>query len=146
MFTRTCRRRLFLAFVALASLAFAARNERADAQTANSITLVWTAPGDDGTVGRATRYDLRYSSNSISGTDTTSWWNAAIVVNMTSKVPSASGALDSMVVSGLAAGVRYYAVLRAADEVPNWSRYSNVASFVPGDVTPPKQIVDLIAR
>lgn len=146
MFARKCRRIVFLAIVAVGFLAATARDETADAQTANSITLVWTAPGDDGTIGRATRYDLRYSSNAISGTDTLSWWNAATVVNMTSKVPSTSGALDSMAVSGLASGVRYYAVIRAADEVPNWSRYSNVASFVPGDVTPPKQVVDLIAR
>ncbi|HET9252054.1 MAG TPA: hypothetical protein VFP58_08065 [Candidatus Eisenbacteria bacterium] len=142
MFTRTCRRRLILAFVGLGSLAATA----AIGQTSNSITLVWTAPGDDGTIGRATRYDLRYSANAISGTDTTSWWNAATVVNMTGKVPSVSGALDSMAVSGLTAGVRYYAVIRAADEVPNWSRYSNVASFLVGDQIPPRQVVDLIAR
>ena len=144
--SRTCRRRSFAVILALGSLAFAALSGNATGQTANSMTLVWTAPGDDGTIGRASKYDLRYSSNAISGTDTTSWWNAATVVNMTGKLPSTSGALDSMVVSGLTAGVRYYAMVRAADEVPNWSGYGNVASFVPGDKTPPKQIVDLIAR
>jgi len=51
-----------------------------------------------------------------------------------------------MVVSGLVSGVRYYVVLRAADEVPNWSAYSNVATFIPSDKTAPRQIVDLIAR
>ncbi|HEU5311557.1 MAG TPA: hypothetical protein VFV24_08910 [Candidatus Eisenbacteria bacterium] len=146
MTSRTCRRRLFAALVALASFAVAAPDGAAVGQTANSITLVWTAPGDDGTIGRAARYDLRYSPNAISGTDTLGWWNAAAIVNMTGKVPSASGALDSMVVSGLASGVRYYAVIRTADEVPNWSRYSNVVSFFAGDKTPPRQIVDLTAH
>jgi hypothetical protein len=142
---RTCRRSLPFALAALGILAVGV-SQRAEGQTSISTKLVWTAPGDDGTVGRATRYDLRYSQNAISGTDTTGWWSAATIVNMASKVPSASGALDSMVVSGLSVGLRYYFVLRAGDEVPNWSRYSNVASFLVTDLTPPKQIVDLNAR
>ena len=146
MQSRTRRRRSFAGILAVGSLAVAALVGDASGQTTNSTTLVWTAPGDDGTIGRASKYDLRYSANAISGTDTLSWWNAATIVNMTSKLPSTSGAADSMVVSGLTSGVRYYFVIRAADEVPNWSGYSNVASFVAGDKIPPKQIVDLIAR
>jgi hypothetical protein len=142
---RTRRRSLPFALAALGILAFGI-SQRADGQTSISTKLVWTAPGDDGTVGRATRYDLRYSRNAISGTDTLGWWNAATIVNMTSKVPSASGYLDSMVVGGLSVGLRYYFVLRSGDEVPNWSRYSNVASFIVTDLTPPRQIVDLNAR
>jgi len=34
--------------------------------TSNSATLTWTAPGDDGYVGTAARYDVRYSTNLIS--------------------------------------------------------------------------------
>ncbi len=33
----------------------------------NSITLDWTATGDDGTVGRASYYDLRYRTTNIVG-------------------------------------------------------------------------------
>lgn len=144
--SRTCRRRrLFATLIVLGSLAAATSHGAAFGQTANSITLVWTASGDDGTIGRASRYDLRYSSYAISGTDTLGWWNAATIVNTTGKVPSAPGTPDSMVVSGLVAGVRYYAVIRIADEVPNWSRYSNVVTFFAGDKTPPRQIVDLTA-
>jgi hypothetical protein len=144
--TRTCRRRLPLALAALALVAALGVSERAHAQTTTSVTLVWTAPGDDGTIGRATRYDLRYSTSAIAGTDTTTWWNNASIVNVVSKIPSTAGYLDSMVVSGLVLGVRYYAILRAADEVPNWSAYSNVATFILSDKTPPKQVVDLNAR
>jgi len=98
-----------------------------------SATLLWTAPGDDGTSGRATRYDLRISQNPISGTDTLSWWNGATVVDLTGKVPSPAGSLDSALVAGLTSGARYYAMVRTADEVPNWSAFSNVASMVAVD-------------
>ena len=30
--------------------------------TPNSVTLTWTAPGDDSLTGNATRYDIRYST------------------------------------------------------------------------------------
>src|SRR5262245_57213245 len=34
----------------------------AGSPTTGSITLTWTAPGDDGTTGRASHYDIRYST------------------------------------------------------------------------------------
>jgi hypothetical protein len=37
------------------------------------IELTWTAPGDDGTVGRAIQYDLRYATSTI----TEETWDAA---------------------------------------------------------------------
>jgi hypothetical protein len=144
--TRKRCRGLFLAVAVLGSAAIGVPAGTALAQTVGSMTLVWTAPGDDGASGRATRYDLRYSASAISGADTLGWWNAATVVNMSTRVPSAPGTLESMVVGGLTIGVRYYAVLRTADEVPNWSPFSNVVSFTLGDAMPPRQVVDLIAR
>ena len=47
---------------------------------ADSVTLSWTAPGDDGTVGRATSYEMRYSDQPVAGQDTLSWWNGATSV------------------------------------------------------------------
>jgi len=111
-----------------------------------SSTILWTAPGDDGMVGRASRYDLRYSTNAISATDTLSWWNAATVFNMTGRVPAAAGAADSVVVSGLTGGTRYFFIIRAADEVPNWSGFSNVAIVDTNDAIAPIRISDLRAR
>jgi hypothetical protein len=135
---------LFLVVTASASALFGL--SQVQAQTTNSVTLIWTAPGDDGTLGRASRYDLRYSANAISGTDTTSWWNSATIVNMTGKTPAAAGQLDSMVVSGLLSGTRYYAILRTADEVLNWSGYSNVAVFDVLDKLAPARVADLKMR
>lgn len=102
----------------------------ASALAANgSIWLRWTATGDDGTIGRAARYDIRYSRFTISGTDTIGWWNAATIVNTIGKVPAYPGWPDSVLVTNVTYGARYYAMMRVADEVPNWSRFSNLASF-----------------
>ena len=47
------------------------------ATSAVSVTLRWTAPGDDGLAGRATRYDLRYSKTLITAAN----FASATVVN-----------------------------------------------------------------
>ncbi len=33
--------------------------------TTNSLTLTWTAPGDDGNNGTAAEYDIRYATSNI---------------------------------------------------------------------------------
>jgi len=109
----------------------------------SSVVLLWTAPGDDGLVGRATSYDIRYRTTNISGTDTTSWWNAATQVTG-EPVPGNSGATDSMRVGGLNPLTTYYFLIRAADEVPNWSGFSNLATkTTSGDGIAPATVADL---
>jgi fibronectin type III domain protein len=111
----------------------------AQAQTqTNYLTLEWTAPGDDGTTGRATRYEMRYSTVAPSPTDTTGWWTDSGTTPVTGlPYPSTSGATDSVRVQGLSAGQTYYFVLRAYDEVNNESGFSNVASGIPNTCTVP---------
>jgi hypothetical protein len=138
--------RRILAFAAIAALLAAAAGTLHAQTTGSAVMLLWTAPGDDGTIGRATRYDIRYSVNTISGTDTLGWWNAATVVPTAGKVPALPGTADSMSVSGLTAGTRYYAIIRTGDEVPNWSSYSNLAVIDLRDVVAPARITDLRAR
>lgn len=102
----------------------------ARAQTTSlAVTLLWTATGDNGLVGQAAKYDLRYTGSSISGSDTLSWWNTAAVINMTNHVPPPSGSRDSVVVAGLVAGKKYFAILRVADAAGNWSGFSNIATI-----------------
>jgi hypothetical protein len=142
---RRARRLRGLGVVALLAAAFVLSTAPALAQTAadSTISLIWTAPGDDGTIGRATTYDLRYRTVGITGTDTLSWWNAATRATGL-PTPSASGALDSTKVRGLTPLTTYYFIIRAADEVPNWSGYSNLAvKSTTGDATPPAAIADL---
>jgi hypothetical protein len=105
--------------------------------------LLWTAPGDDGNAGRATSYDIRYRTAGITGTDTLTWWNAATQTTG-EPAPGIAGATDSMRVRGLTPLTTYYFLMRAADEVPNWSGFSNLATkATSGDNTAPAAIADL---
>jgi hypothetical protein len=136
---------LVLAFCAGLALLGLLKPAAARAQTAadSTVLLNWTAPGDDATVGRATSYDIRYRTVAISGTDTTSWWNAATMLTG-EPLPGVAGATDSMRVRGLAPLSTYYFMVRAADEVPNWSGYSNIAvKATGGDGIPPAAIAAL---
>ena len=45
--------------------------------SADTISLSWTATGDDGTSGRAALYDLRFSDQPVTNGDTLGWWNAS---------------------------------------------------------------------
>jgi len=121
-----------------------------------SVTLTWTAPGDDGSVGRAKTYEMRYSRTAVSA-PTQSWWDGAFVVPGL-PVPSVSGAADSVTVGLGAWGMTYYFVMRACDDgLPgigggttpgpvNCSGWSNVcvitttAQGMVQDVTPPSLI------
>lgn len=129
----------------VAALALAASFRPAQAQSTVTAILDWTAPGDDGNTGRASQYQMRYRSAAISGTDTLGWWNAATAVSGL-PTPGTAGSTQSVQVSGLDPSLTWYFVLRTADEVPNWSFYSNVAVRPPGtpaDTTPPAAISDL---
>jgi len=138
------RAALGIAFLVLLGLCLGATPAAAQTSADSSVVLLWTAPGDDGTTGTANRYDLRYRTVAISGTDTLSWWNAATPVsNM--PTPRPAGSTDSVRVRGLTPLTTYYFIIRAADEVPNWSGFSNVATkTTSGDATPPAAITTLV--
>ncbi|MCP4705252.1 MAG: hypothetical protein GY865_11640 [candidate division Zixibacteria bacterium] len=92
--------------------------------TLSSITMHWTAPGDDGAVGQASEYDIRYSTSPINASN----WDAA--TQMTGETaPKQAGFAESFIVDGLASGTAYYVAIKSADEIPNWSTISNVASL-----------------
>lgn len=134
-----------IAVFGMVVLAAALAAPAALAQTSadSTVLLNWTAPGDDGTVGRATTYDIRYRTTAISGTDTLTWWNGATQLTGEPS-PGNAGATDSMRVRGLQPVTTYYFMIRAADEVPNWSGFSNVAvKSTSGDVTAPAAVADL---
>jgi len=95
--------------------------------TDSSITLIWTAPGDDGNVDTADVYDLRYSQTPVE-TDTFAWWDTAKVV-IGEPSPAPAGIKDSCIVDNLLPGTTYYFLMKTADEVPNWSGFSNMFSI-----------------
>jgi hypothetical protein len=89
--------------------------------TPSSVTLGWTAPGDDGDAGTATGYDIRYSTAVL----TEAGFASAPPVSG-APAPGVAGTAQSCTVTGLSAGTVYYFALKTADEVPNWSGLSNV--------------------
>ncbi len=91
-----------------------------------SVPLHWTAPGDDGDIGRATSYMLRYSTTPVSGADTTSWWAAATAAAGL-PAPQPAGSAESFTVAGLDSGATYYFIIRAVDDANNVADFSNVA-------------------
>jgi subtilisin family serine protease len=93
------------------------------ATTFHSVRLTWTATGDDGASGRASFYDLRYSTSPI----TTSTWDSAIRIPGEFG-PKAAGAAESFTVPGLDPGRTYYFALKVRDNMGNESALSNVAA------------------
>ncbi len=96
----------------------------AHAVTANEYLLTWTAPGDDGIQpGTAARYDIRYSTLPITGSN---FVNATRVQNEPD--PRPMGQQDSCMVfiPTPEPGKSYYFAMRTADEVPNWSPLSRI--------------------
>ncbi|MFA5070371.1 MAG: fibronectin type III domain-containing protein [Patescibacteria group bacterium] len=91
--------------------------------SSNSVTLTWTAPGDDNAIGLADQYDIRYSTSPITEENFSA---ATAVVNP--PVPQAAGATETFEVTGLEPDTLYYFALKTADEVPNWSSISNIVS------------------
>lgn len=88
------------------------------------VILKWTAPGDDGYVGRATGYDVRYQPMNLGPIDTENEWQAASrAFNL--PFPSPAGAKDSVMILGLLPGTAYYFVLRSYDDADNLSELSN---------------------
>jgi len=111
---------LAAAFAALALLPSIAP---AQTVTFDSISLSWTAPGDDSLSGTAAQYDLRYSTSAITAA------NFASATQWTgTPTPATSGTTQSTTVTGLTANTTYFFALKSADEVPNWSGISNVIS------------------
>jgi hypothetical protein len=87
-----------------------------------SFQLTWTAPGDDGIVGTASEYDIRFSMDPI----TPESWATATRVKQP-PAPKSPGEPESLVVSQMRSQLNYYFAMMTADEVPNWSEMSNVA-------------------
>ena len=106
--------------------------------TASSITLTWTAPGDDGNSGTASQYDIRYSTSVINE----STWDLASQCAGESK-PQPAGGKETFTLTRRSSGTIYYLALKTADEVAAWSQLSNVVTGTTvaggggGEATPP---------
>ncbi len=91
--------------------------------TSSAVNLNWSAPGDDGNVGTASSYDVRYSTSVITAAN---FGSAAAVTG--EPAPAVAGTVQSMTVSGLTANTAYYFAIKATDNAANVAAISNVAT------------------
>lgn len=92
--------------------------------SATSVTLTWTAPGDDASTGMAYICDIRYSINPINN-------DADFAVagqTQGEPGPKSVGEAETFTIAGLADNRIYYFALKTIDEVGNTSQLSNLAS------------------
>lgn len=89
-----------------------------------SVDLAWTATGDDGNVGTATRYEIRYSTSPI---DDSNWSSASLAFSP--PIPQPNGSAETFTVTALQPSTTYYFALKVKDEENNTSGLSNVATF-----------------
>jgi hypothetical protein len=85
------------------------------------ILLTWTAPGDDGMQGTASRYDIRYRKQYLEF----DWSLADTVTGEPS--PKPGGEPESLVVTGMAPNDSYLFAIKSYDDIPNESELSNLA-------------------
>lgn len=98
----------------------------ATAESATSIRVRWTAPGDDDATGTAARYEMRWSPTPF---DESTFARGARV---RMPAPELAGARQTATFT-VPPGGRVYVAMRAADELGNLSRLSNIVTVeLPG--------------
>jgi len=108
------------------------------------IELSWVTPSDDGysskPLPKGSQYKLQYSNTQLASSYWTTYY-AQITISTFGVTP---GTVVKYKITGLQEKTTYYFRIWAADEVPNWSEMSDIASvYVLGDVFPPGKINDL---
>ncbi|MFN8177672.1 MAG: S8 family serine peptidase [bacterium] len=89
-----------------------------------SITLDWTAPGDDGATGQACCYDVRYARYPINSAN----FDTTAMVPLPPN-PVGAGSNQEYTVPGLTPSTRYYVAVKTSDEqIDHWSGLSNVVA------------------
>ncbi len=89
--------------------------------SATSLTVAWTAPGDDGALGTAASYDLRYATTPLDSAS----FAAATPVPLSPPLPGGSAELATL--TNLPTATTFYIALRTTDDFGNVSALSNVA-------------------
>ena len=90
----------------------------------NSVTLQWTAVGEDEHEGTASAYDIRYST--LGTIDDDNFQEAMPVENPTK--PQPAGTIETFTITGLDFNTTYYFAIRVSDRWGNVSDVSNSPS------------------
>lgn len=88
--------------------------------TTGKVNLKWTATGDDGTFGRVTSNQIRYSLSSMLGScPATTDWDNATVYSLGQVTPAVAGTKHTITLNGLSPGLTYYFMVVGVDEAGN---------------------------
>ncbi len=87
------------------------------------IKLSWSAPGSNGWSGRASAYDLRYSTSPLSPEN---WSEATVVTGL--DAPGFARTRESVTIENLTDNLTYYFALRTRDGSSNWSDLSPIVN------------------
>ena len=96
----------------------------AQGQGVDTVVVRWTAPGDDGSLGTAANYDLRFSLSQINDSN----FNSATPVNGL-PAPRVAGSREQVTVRGLVRGTTYWFALKTRDDEGNLSPISNLVRW-----------------
>ena len=104
--------------------------------TQTSAVLSFTSPGNDGNIGTAASYDIRYSTSNIiscSGNTPPPGSNSVCFSSATAAtgepIPQVAGTPQTYTLVGLSANTLYYVAMETSDPAGNISPISNVISF-----------------
>ncbi|MEK7079413.1 MAG: lamin tail domain-containing protein [Patescibacteria group bacterium] len=90
----------------------------------NTAVLTWTAPGNDGSSGKAASYDIRYSTTNITNDMD---FDASTKIEKV-PTPQTAGITETLEILGLNPSTTYYFAIKSSDEAPNTSALSNIVS------------------
>lgn len=97
-----------------------------------TVTMAWTAPGDDSLSGIAASYDMRYAIVPLSEL---TFATGTKVTGL--PVPGAPGTLQTVAIPNLQSNTTYYFAIKTTDERGNWSGISNIAVRTSGTAAAP---------
>lgn len=108
--------------------------------TSTAVDLSWSSTGDDGNIGTAAAFNIRYSTSPITAGN----FLAATEVAL-EPAPAVAGTLQLTTVDGLTPSTTYYFAMKAYDETGASSALSNVVSVTTDapDTTAPSAVTDL---
>ena len=106
---------------------------------AASVTLTWTAVGDDSTSGIAFANDMRFAQDSTALV--TDWSNCQQIQGL--PAPKPAGQTETLVINNFPVGQLWFYSVKSIDEAGNVGALGNITRvFVPDDIAP-AAIVDL---
>ncbi len=97
-----------------------------DSTRGNALFFSWTATGDDGNLGRASYYDVRYAYDST----TLQLWGDATDIQGEPH-PSDPGTHEQVMLNLMPDDSTYYFGIKVSDDSRNTSRLSNIVTFHP---------------